>query len=83
MLSDFSSSNHFTLPTCFRKKHDPLKHLISTVLISTGANVMVAGSVLAQEIPVEEILVQDIQRDRYLVEESSVGKYTEPLLNTP
>jgi len=43
----------------FRKKADPLSTLVSGILISTGANLVLGGAVLAQEGEFEEIVVQD------------------------
>lgn len=74
---------HVTVPTRFRKKQPRLQGVIATACIGAGINLLTGGAAVAQQGQVEEILVQDIQRDRYLVEESSIGKFTESLLDTP
>jgi len=67
----------------FRKKADPLSTLVSGILISTGANLVLGGAVLAQEGEFEEIVVQDTRGGAYRFDQSTVGKFTEPLLDTP
>lgn len=72
----------FNLP--FKKKPDLLRRFISKTLVGTGTGTVLAGASLAQQVPVEEVLVQGVQqRDGYLVNESSIGKLTESLLDTP
>lgn len=65
----------------FRKKPDTLRRVIATALIGTGTQM--AAAALAQEPRVEEIIVEETQQNRYLIEDSSLSKFTEPLLDTP
>jgi catecholate siderophore receptor len=56
-----------------------LRDLVSTVVLGSGA-LCLAGAHAAE---VEEILVVDRQSETYRVQQSSLGKLTEPLLDTP
>lgn len=67
----------------FRKKQDPLGLLISSLLIGTAANVLLAETALAQDGAIEEIIVEDSRQGAYRVDQSSLSKLTEPLLDTP
>jgi len=62
----------------FRKKPDSLRLLCSLMLVTAGANM-----VHAQDGEVEEIIVQDTRGGAYRFDQSTVGKFTEPLLDTP
>ena len=70
-------------PIPFRKKTDPLRHLMSGILIGTGANLLLAGMACAQDGAVEEIIVEDTVGGAYRIDRSAIGKFTEPLLDTP
>ncbi len=61
-----------------------IRKLISSKLIGTGAGAMLAGMAFGQEAQVEEIVVEGVQRrNSYVEDESSIGKLTESLLDTP
>ncbi len=78
-------SNYFvhTNGIPFRKRPDSLRQLMTSVLIGTGANLLVAGMVKAQDGSVEEIIVEDTVGGAYRIDQSAIGKLTEPLLDTP
>ncbi len=63
----------------------PLRGLIRSILVATGANLVLSGSLHAQqERQVEEILVTDtFPGSGYRVDQSSVLKFTEVLRDTP
>ncbi len=67
----------------FRKKPSTLRRFISQALLGAGSNLILAGQVYSQQQSVEEIIVEDTGRSPYLIDESSIGKFTEPLLDTP
>lgn len=67
----------------FRKKSNTLRQLMSRLLIGTGTNMILAGVVSAQSGAVEEIVVEDSRQGAYRLDQSSLGKFTEPLLDTP
>jgi len=72
-----------TLDIPFRKKPDPLRQLMTRVLIGTGVNLLAAGMAHGQDGAVEEIIVEDTVGGAYRIDQSSIGKFTEPLLDTP
>ena len=78
-LSPVFASTHIP----FRKKSDTLRSLVSGIVIGTGANLALAGAVLAQDGEFEEIVVEDTRGGAYRFDQSTVGKFTEPLLDTP
>jgi catecholate siderophore receptor len=59
-----------------------LRTLISRLLVGTGSSLLVAIPLQAAE-TIEEILITDRQRDSYLLEQSTLTKFTEPLKDTP
>ncbi len=64
-----------------RMRNARLRTAISQLLLGAGTGVLGVVPVLAAE--VEEIVVTDRQREAYTVDQSSLGKLTEALIDTP
>ena len=66
----------------FRQRAPALRRVVTQVLLGASANLGTAAA-LAQPADVEEVIIQESQQGRYLLESSSIGKFTESLLDTP
>lgn len=64
----------------FRRVHERLATLITGLCLGSGS--LLPGSAL-QAAEVEEVLVRERALDGYRVDQSSLGKFTEPLRDTP
>jgi catecholate siderophore receptor len=58
-----------------------LRQTILRLLLGSGGTLLAAPQLLGAEI--EEILVEERQRDSYSLDESTLSKFTEPLRDTP
>lgn len=80
----FQQSPDLTLsPVPFPQRHTALRRVITGLLVGASANLGGAMVALAQPANVEEVLIRESSQGRYMLESSSIGKFTESLLDTP
>ncbi|HWK55530.1 MAG TPA: TonB-dependent siderophore receptor [Hyphomicrobiales bacterium] len=72
---------HANAPFMRRGQHS-LRNAISRLVLGTGTSLLVASPLQAAS-SIEEIIIRDSARDSYVVEQSSISKFTETLSDTP